>query len=174
MVRSFKDRETRRFFEGRCVAAFHAFANQAARRLTPAGQRGDARRPCRAALASALVTSALRGGCTRYRTACRSQCGTRHWPIVSGYVCVTRERSALDCGEAAAANHRRAASGGSATTLAGVTTYGQTPRCIYGARNRGYSPRAWYEASRIGRRDVSSRGGVSRRFTLSPIRPRAD
>ena len=34
MVRSFKDRETRRFFEGRCVAAFHAFANQAARRLT--------------------------------------------------------------------------------------------------------------------------------------------
>ena len=34
MVRSFKDRKTRRFFEGRCVAAFHGFANQAARRLT--------------------------------------------------------------------------------------------------------------------------------------------
>ena len=34
MIRSFKDRETRRFFEGRRVAAFHGFANQAARRLT--------------------------------------------------------------------------------------------------------------------------------------------
>ena len=34
MIRSFKDRETRRFFEGLRVAAFHAFANQAARRLT--------------------------------------------------------------------------------------------------------------------------------------------
>ena len=34
MIRSFKDRETRRFFEGRRVAAFSGFANQAARRLT--------------------------------------------------------------------------------------------------------------------------------------------
>ena len=34
MIRSFKDRETRRFFEGRRVAAFHGFANQAACRLT--------------------------------------------------------------------------------------------------------------------------------------------
>ncbi len=34
MIRSFKDRETRRFFEGLRVAAFHGFANQAARRLT--------------------------------------------------------------------------------------------------------------------------------------------
>ena len=33
MIRSFKDRETRRFFEGQRVAAFHGFANQAARRL---------------------------------------------------------------------------------------------------------------------------------------------
>ena len=33
MVRSFKDRETRRFFEGQRVAAFHGFANQAVRRL---------------------------------------------------------------------------------------------------------------------------------------------
>ena len=34
MIRSFKDRETRRFFEGQRVAAFHGFADQAARRLT--------------------------------------------------------------------------------------------------------------------------------------------
>ena len=34
MIRSFRDRETRRFFEGRRVAAFHGFTNQAARRLT--------------------------------------------------------------------------------------------------------------------------------------------
>ena len=34
MIRSFKDRETQRFFEGRRVAAFRGFANQAARRLT--------------------------------------------------------------------------------------------------------------------------------------------
>ena len=33
MIRSFKDRETRRFFEGRRVPAFHDFANQAVRRL---------------------------------------------------------------------------------------------------------------------------------------------
>ena len=33
MIRSFRDRETRRFFEGRRVAAFQGFANQAARRL---------------------------------------------------------------------------------------------------------------------------------------------
>ena len=33
MIRSFRDRETRRFFEGRRVAAFHGFASQAARRL---------------------------------------------------------------------------------------------------------------------------------------------
>ena len=33
MIRSFKDRETRRFFEGRHVAAFQVFANQAVRRL---------------------------------------------------------------------------------------------------------------------------------------------
>ena len=34
MIRSFKDRDTRRFFEGRRVAAFQRFADQAARRLT--------------------------------------------------------------------------------------------------------------------------------------------
>lgn len=34
MIRSFKDRDTRRFFEGDRVAAFHGFSNQAARRLT--------------------------------------------------------------------------------------------------------------------------------------------
>ena len=34
MIRSFKDREARRFFEGQRVAAFHGFVNQAARRLT--------------------------------------------------------------------------------------------------------------------------------------------
>ena len=33
MIRSFKDRETRRFFEGQQVAAFQGFANQAVRRL---------------------------------------------------------------------------------------------------------------------------------------------
>ncbi len=33
MIRSFKDRTTRRFFEGQRVAAFQGFANQAARRL---------------------------------------------------------------------------------------------------------------------------------------------
>ena len=33
MIRSFGDRETRRFFEGRRVAAFQSFARQAARRL---------------------------------------------------------------------------------------------------------------------------------------------
>ena len=33
MIRSFKDRTTRRFFEGRRIAAFRGFANQAARRL---------------------------------------------------------------------------------------------------------------------------------------------
>ncbi len=33
MIRSFRDRETRRFFEGRRVAAFHGFTNQAVRRL---------------------------------------------------------------------------------------------------------------------------------------------
>ena len=33
MIRSFKDRETRRFFEGRRVAAFQGFADQAVRRL---------------------------------------------------------------------------------------------------------------------------------------------
>ena len=33
MIRSFKDRETRRFFEGQRVAAFQGFARQAARRL---------------------------------------------------------------------------------------------------------------------------------------------
>ena len=33
MIRSFKDRNTRRFFEGQRVAVFHGFANQAARRL---------------------------------------------------------------------------------------------------------------------------------------------
>ena len=33
MIRSFKDRETRRFFEGQRVAAFQGFANQAVRRL---------------------------------------------------------------------------------------------------------------------------------------------
>ena len=34
MIQSFKDRFTRRFFEGQRVAAFHGFADQAARRLT--------------------------------------------------------------------------------------------------------------------------------------------
>ena len=34
MIRSFKDRNTRRFFQGRRVAAFQGFADQAARRLT--------------------------------------------------------------------------------------------------------------------------------------------
>ena len=33
MIRSFKDRETRLFFEGRRVSAFQGFANQAVRRL---------------------------------------------------------------------------------------------------------------------------------------------
>ena len=33
MIRSFGDRETRRFFEGRRVAAFQSFAGQASRRL---------------------------------------------------------------------------------------------------------------------------------------------
>ena len=33
MIRSFKDRDTRRFFEGRRVTAFQGFAGQAARRL---------------------------------------------------------------------------------------------------------------------------------------------
>ena len=33
MIRSFGDRETRRFFEGRRVTAFQGFARQAARRL---------------------------------------------------------------------------------------------------------------------------------------------
>ena len=34
MIRSFRDRKTRGFFEGRRVAAFHGFADQAVRRLT--------------------------------------------------------------------------------------------------------------------------------------------
>ena len=34
MIRSFKDWDTRRFFEGHRVAAFQGFASQAARRLT--------------------------------------------------------------------------------------------------------------------------------------------
>ena len=34
MIRSFADRNTRRFFEGRRVAAFQGFAYQAERRLT--------------------------------------------------------------------------------------------------------------------------------------------
>ena len=34
MIRSFKDRRTRRFFEGHRIAAFQGFADQAARRLT--------------------------------------------------------------------------------------------------------------------------------------------
>ena len=34
MIRSFKGRNTRRFFEGHRVAAFQGFANQASRRLT--------------------------------------------------------------------------------------------------------------------------------------------
>ncbi|MCY4533603.1 MAG: type II toxin-antitoxin system RelE/ParE family toxin, partial [Gammaproteobacteria bacterium] len=33
MIRSFKDRDTRRFFEGRRVGVFQGFADQAARRL---------------------------------------------------------------------------------------------------------------------------------------------
>ena len=34
MIRSFKDRATRRFFEGQWVAAFQGFSDQAVRRLT--------------------------------------------------------------------------------------------------------------------------------------------
>lgn len=34
MIRSFKDRDTRRFFEGARVTRFQAFADQATRRLT--------------------------------------------------------------------------------------------------------------------------------------------
>lgn len=34
MIRSFKDRDTRRFFEGARVSRFQAFAGQATRRLT--------------------------------------------------------------------------------------------------------------------------------------------
>ena len=34
MIRSFKDRDTRRFFEGVRVARFQAFADQATRRMT--------------------------------------------------------------------------------------------------------------------------------------------
>ena len=34
MIRSFRDRDTRRFFEGHRVAEFQTFAGQAARRLT--------------------------------------------------------------------------------------------------------------------------------------------
>ena len=34
MIRSFKDRRTRRFFEGNRVPAFHGFSDQAVRRLT--------------------------------------------------------------------------------------------------------------------------------------------
>ena len=34
MIRTFKDRRTERFFEGRLVRAFHGFTDQATRRLT--------------------------------------------------------------------------------------------------------------------------------------------
>ncbi len=34
MIRGFKDRDTRRFFEGHRVSTFQGFADQAARRLT--------------------------------------------------------------------------------------------------------------------------------------------
>ena len=34
MIRSFKDRRTRRFFEGQRIPAFHGFFDQAVRRLT--------------------------------------------------------------------------------------------------------------------------------------------
>ena len=34
MVQNFKDKDTRRFFEGARIARFHAFAAQAIRRLT--------------------------------------------------------------------------------------------------------------------------------------------
>ena len=34
MIRSFKDRDTRRFFEGQWISAFQRFADQASRRLT--------------------------------------------------------------------------------------------------------------------------------------------
>ncbi len=34
MIRSFKDRDTHRFFEGQRVASFQAFSDQATRRLT--------------------------------------------------------------------------------------------------------------------------------------------
>ena len=34
MIRSFKDRDTRRFFEGHRIAAFQGFPDQAVRRLT--------------------------------------------------------------------------------------------------------------------------------------------
>lgn len=44
VIRSFKDRRTRRFYEGHRVAAFQGFADQAVRRLTllaSAGSLGD-------------------------------------------------------------------------------------------------------------------------------------
>jgi proteic killer suppression protein len=59
MIRSFKDRRTRRFFEGRRVAAFHGFADQAVRRLTlldSAETPGDL-----AALPSNRLEASLRG-----------------------------------------------------------------------------------------------------------------
>ena len=34
MIRSFRDRRTERFYQGRLVRAFHGFENQATRRLT--------------------------------------------------------------------------------------------------------------------------------------------
>ena len=43
MIRSFKDRDTRRFLEGARVARFHAFAKQATRRLTVLDSAGALR-----------------------------------------------------------------------------------------------------------------------------------
>ena len=65
MIRNFKNRETRRFFEGRRVAAFQGFADQATRRLVlldSAETLGDL-----AALPSNRL-EALRGGRAGYHS----------------------------------------------------------------------------------------------------------
>ena len=43
MIRSFKDKDTRRFFEGERVGRFQAFANQAAKRMTVLDSAEDLR-----------------------------------------------------------------------------------------------------------------------------------
>jgi len=72
MIRSFRDRETRSFFEGQRVAAFQGFARQAARRLVlldSAEKLGDL-----AALPSNRL-EALRGDRVPVSTAFGSTCG---------------------------------------------------------------------------------------------------